>query len=496
MKRWKMQLLVAGTVLGMCGCGTDTEEQEKKEVDTVKEESTKKETARMQLTVDDTVTYQTMESFGVSGAWWSQDVGGWTDENEEGVSLREEIATLFFDREKGIGLSSYRYNIGAGSKGGASEEGISQEWRVAESFEVSPGVYDWSKDENAVWFLTKARDMGVSELIFFCNSPLERLTRNGKAYGEENQKSNLAPEQYQAFSKYVLDVTEHFIEEGYPVRYVSPVNEPQWDWIGGQEGCHFEPQELVDFYHVFLEEFHARNLTGLELSAPELGEWGNTSYPYYKAILQDEILSSEITSLDVHSYWSDEAAKKGFADWIEKHNPDLSLKMSEWCEMKNGVDTGMDSALHLAEEIMTDLTVLDVTSWQYWIGVSAYNYRDGLVYVNPYATPKTMTQTKRLWAMGNFSRFIRPGYQRVACNTETSQITCTAMKGEEDGKEQLVVVVVNSQKEEYEMEMKLSGEWTLQEIYTTDATHSLEQTEVTTDIRVAGESVTTFIYQK
>jgi O-glycosyl hydrolase len=71
----------------------------------------------------------------------------------------------------------------------------------------------------------------------------------------------------------------------------------------------------------------------------------------------------------------------------------------------------MDSALTLANEIMDDVIIGRVSSWQCWIAVSKYDFHDGLIYVDD--TAKTFQTTKRLWAMGNFSKFIRPGFQVV-----------------------------------------------------------------------------------
>lgn len=103
-------------------------------------------------------TFQTIESFGASGAWWSQDVGGWTEKDKSGVSKRELITQLLFDSEDGIGLTSYRYNLGAGSNLKNSPK-IEDSWRRAENFEREPGVYDWSKDENSKWILKKQLNM-------------------------------------------------------------------------------------------------------------------------------------------------------------------------------------------------------------------------------------------------------------------------------------------------------------------------------------------------
>ena len=193
------------------------------------------ESKKLSLVIDTDKTYQIIESFGASGAWWSQDVGGWAN--------REQIAELLFDRHKGIGLTNYRYNIGAGSTSGNSR--IDDRWRQGESFEISPFEYDWSKDSNAVWFLNKAVELGVEEVTLFCNSPLERLTISGMAHGAEEGVSNLTPENYDDFARYVLDVAEHFVSEGVPVKFISPINEPQWGWAGGQEGGHYDDRKSV-----------------------------------------------------------------------------------------------------------------------------------------------------------------------------------------------------------------------------------------------------------
>lgn len=200
------------------------------------------------MKVDTGTVYQTMESFGTSGAWWRQYVGGFTEcVDDSGVSSRERIAELLFDREEGIGRTCYRYNLGAGSAESGKGE-YSDIHRRAQCFETSAGVYDFTKDANAVWFLKKAVELGVEEVVLFSNSPLERFTDNGKAQMDKGKKSNLSPENYQPFAAYVIDVAEHFLEEGIPVKFLSPINEPQWEWTGGQEGAHYEPSRTAEVY--------------------------------------------------------------------------------------------------------------------------------------------------------------------------------------------------------------------------------------------------------
>ena len=450
-----------------------------------------------------TETFQTIESFGASGGWWAQKVGGYTNLTKDGIAVRDYVAGLLFDQETGIGLTAYRYNIGAGSTDGNSD--ISDSWRRAEHFFKSdqgtesdkPSSYDWSKDTNAVWFLKEAVRYGIEDITFFVNSPPVTLTKNKKAHGDENgeSKSNLASENYKAFAKYILDVTEHFIKEGIPVRYLSPINEPQWDWTGGQEGCHYEPEEMAACLKEVIAQLNKRTrLKNISVSAPESGEWGNTNYKYIQAILEDDILSSYFHTLDVHSYWSDSSAKRNFAAWLsnqDSHN--VTCKTSEWCEMKNGKDYTMDSAIHLAQEIHDDLTILNVTSWQYWIAVSCYDYRDGLLYINP--STQTVTIPKRFYAMGQYSKFIRPGFIRRELNCTLPSLKISAYEGTgEDNTKQLVLVCVNSSEKAIQLHSDFLSDYSSVSIYATDEAHNLECTyegEITEHLSISPLSVTT-----
>ncbi|MGF7142762.1 O-glycosyl hydrolase [Anaerotaenia torta] len=403
------------------------------------------------FTVDLEKKHQIIESFGTSGCWWSQYVGGWENEYKDtGREVREEIAYLLFDREYGIGLTSYRYNVGAGS----ADSGKGTYWdphRRAESFETAPFTYNWNKDKNSVWFMKKAVELGAEEVILFCNSPLERLTINGTAQVTKGSKENIRPENYGDFARYVLDVAEHFTEEGIPVKYVSPINEPQWDWYEGQEGCHYEPGKIAKVYRAFLEELKKRpGLSEAALSGPESGEWKGQATAYTSALLNDTVLSSHFDTIDNHSYWTDTASKIAFKRWMDANYPGVKLRMSEWCEMVNGSDVTMDSAFVLAKVLQEDLTVLDVVAWQNWVGVAPGGYRDGLIYVNE--QKKTLNPLKRLWGYGNYTKFIRPGYQRVemegsgkgAGSLDAEELRPVAFIGTgAEGQEELVMVLIN-----------------------------------------------------
>ena len=105
---------------------------------------------------------QTIRHFGASDAWSMQFIGLWEDEQEQ-----EKIAVWLLSTEnddqgkpKGIGLSIWRFNLGAGS----AEQGdaaMIQPGTRTECFLTREGTYDWSKQAGQRKFL----QMALSEIM-------------------------------------------------------------------------------------------------------------------------------------------------------------------------------------------------------------------------------------------------------------------------------------------------------------------------------------------
>lgn len=413
------------------------------------------------ITLNPRQTHQTMDGFGASACWWAQDVGGWEDDK------RQRIIRLLFGRETGIGLAIYRYNIG----GGAGHD-IADPWRRAETFEVAEGVYDWSRDANAVWVMKAAQAAGAERFIAFANSPQARVTVSGLTTGEKDGQSNLRPDMVDQFARYLVDVTRHLRDDlGIPVGWISPINEPQWPWSrkNGQEGCHYTVDEVVTVTRALLRALREGGLGDVAVSVFDSAEW-KTAPVTLHALMADADVAPALHHLAVHSYWSQRDDKEPLAALVGQEYPGVSLWMTEWTEMQEGRDYGMESALVLANTIHEDLTVGGVVSWQYWIAVSCYDYRDGLIYVNP--ADRTVEETKRLWAMGNFSRFVRPDFVRVAAGASADDLKVVAFRSPEG--QHTVLVAINNAGEAHDVALEwgdsAAGEAA---IYETSAAHDL-----------------------
>jgi O-glycosyl hydrolase len=416
-------------------------------------------------------TYQTVSNFGASDAWSCQFVGNWPDEK------RNKIADLLFSRDnnadgspKGIGLSLWRFNIGAGSTQQGNESDIKDEWRRAESFLNNDGSYNWQNRAGQVWFLKAAKQRGVKQFLGFNNSPPVQFTINGKAYANGG-KVNIAPDKYDAYATFLTKVVKG-VEQVSKVKfdYISPINEPQWDWSdGGQEGAPYNNTEIAGVIRAINKEF-TNNKIGSKILVGEAGSInylftkgdkpgkGSQVNDFFKPGSANYIgdLPSVAQIISAHSYFSTSPmasaikGRKALADSVAAIKG-LDFWQSEYCILGDNAgeidgnkrDLGIDAALYLASVIHTDLTAANASAWQWWTAISAYDYKDGLIYIDKNKTDGNFYASKMLWAMGNYSRFIKPGAVRVDAevfpSAEGKPLLVSAFK---NGKS-LTVVIIN-----------------------------------------------------
>jgi hypothetical protein len=164
-----------------------------------------------------------------------------------------------------------------------------------------------------------------------------------------------------------------------------------------------------------------------------------------------------------HSYWTNtpveymKVCRKALRDTLKKHN--VGFWQSEVCIMSNdeeiggghGYDRTMKTALYVARLIHHDLVFANARSWQWWRAAGG-NYKDGLLYQykKPGSKSDTIVDSRLLWTLGNYSRFIRPGAIRLEVNregttdsdgaTDPDGLMCSAYRNTDGG---YVAVIIN-----------------------------------------------------
>ena len=423
----------------------------------------------VEVTTDISTLYQTMDGFGASDAWRCQFAGkNWP------VAKREKMAEWLFSREfdaqghpRGIGLSIWRFYISAGTTEQGEASDIGNAWRRGESFQNPDGTYDWQKQAGQQWFLKAAKRHGVERLLAFTIAAPVHMSNNGKGYATKGDiRFNVKPGALPRYSAFLAEVLAHFEEQGIHFDYLSPFNEPQWNWDGpGQEGTPALNEELYAFIKYLSRDLSAKKLS-TQMVIGEAGTIGHIAKimdddsrdnqaafffdrasPFYIGDLPN--VESTITAHSYFSVWP-LSKQKEYRELLGKSlhavDPDLGYWQSEYCILQRngeigqggGRDLGMATALYVARIIHNDLTLCSAKSWQWWTAISQCNFKDGLVYLDDGSQGDTgkmgsgteslkhdgvVRDSKLMWTLGNYSLFIRPGMVRVKCtlSTEPSQ---------------------------------------------------------------------------
>ena len=364
-------------------------------------------------------THQTIDNFGASDCWLAQEVGGWTN-----TAAKESIADLLFSTTSGIGLSCWRFNLGGGI-----DSTITDPQRTAETFEPSQGSFVWTNQAEEQWFLSAAKARGVPQFLAFVNSPPSWMTRNGHTYcPNDSGTTNLKSSYVQLYAQYLVTILKHFRDNPDPAlqinfNYISPVNEPQWSWTGNsQEGNRASNSDIKSWIQALNSELinQGVNTQIVALESGSIPDMYQGSRDFVDSFAGDSAVNTKMgKTISYHSYGSDDPStqliqnRQALANKMAQY-PGWKVWMTEYCILGSGGpgrDLTMTTALNVARVIHYDLTVANASAWQWWLAMSSYDYKDGLIYVD--VNNQTFVASKTLWALGNYSRFIRPGAQRI-----------------------------------------------------------------------------------
>lgn len=398
------------------------------------------------------ITFQTIDHFAAHDSWTGQAYGAWEP------ARRELIADALFDRDNGIGLSGWYFHLAAGVDASIASKNYPWQLRTQESFLVGPGVYDWNRNAATRTLLADALARGIERTMMVVYSPPVGMTVNGKPYPSASG-NNLAAGSEQQFAGYIADVLEHFKHHPDPAQrvefdYVSPVNEPEYDWSGGsQEGNGRLSAATIRGRYILplATELRARGLaTGIR--GPESAKLQSLSggENYLRNLAGNTTVNGLLGNvLSYHSYFSDNDAnmlpRRQEAAAAAAAYPGLDLWQTEYCILFDdasaglsgaGNDTSMTTALAVARTMHFDLTVANAAAWSYWLAATPWehNYKDGLIYFDN--ARQTFQVAKVGWAMAHYSRFIRPGAERIAfagANDDIAGLLASGWKHEETG---------------------------------------------------------------
>jgi fibronectin type 3 domain-containing protein/O-glycosyl hydrolase len=305
-------------------------------------------------------------------------------------SMTTAQANLFFSQTSGIGLSILRSQISDLSTSGTSDEVTTMQQAQADGALVFSTP--WSPP--AVW----------------------------KSNGSVDNGGYLLPADYQNYANMLTNYVLNMKADGINIAAISIQNEPNLS--ESYDSCTWTSQQIHDFIAVLGPTFASNGITA-KIMLPEESGW---TFELLNATLADPTTAQYVGIVAGHDYGgaigpvNTAGAPAGTQLW-ETETSDFSA-----------FDPSMTSGLTYATQIYDYMTVAQANAWNYWWLISSNNDNEGLL-------GEGGATTKRLYTVGNYSKFIRPGFNRISETDDGDGLEISTYKNISTG--QFVIVVVN-----------------------------------------------------
>jgi glucuronoarabinoxylan endo-1,4-beta-xylanase len=444
------------------------------------------DTAGSGVTVQLDQAKQTIEGFGLNDTWAKE-------------TFSSTVADALFNTTgAGIGLSILR--VGMNSSGAFASSNISTD-------------------------ISAAKSRGAKIIGSCWSPPASYKTGQTGGAGSENGGGHVLPGKYEAWATTIATFAKNNNLYG-----MSPQNEPDFASCGSSEPCSgdysttlYTADEMVAFIKVAGPIFKSK-APGVKLIAPEASEWIHTwsdtsacctenqhlnssdplkcgfpptkcaagkGYDYGHALAQDKDAWAALDILGVHEYDTQRAEA-----WPSDVPDKKPVWQTEMCGTKwwpeQGPSLDINNGIVVAGWIHDALVKGEASAWLWWWYKSSSAGNSGLLYSDG-------TDTKRHYTLGNFSKFIRPGYTRVNITGDiTKGVLLSAYKGA-DGT--LVVVAIDSTSTAATVPVTIAGGTAPASLvpWVTSATDNLKSGAAVTvsgntfTATLAGKTVTTFV---
>ena len=384
-------------------------------------------------TVDWNKAAQEMDGFGASGAF--QMAKNLMDFPEP---QRSEVLDILFSQTKGAGLSIVRNIVGDGATVGGGSPSI----------EPKEGEWNWTVDKDQIWLMQEAAKRGATRFMSTVWSPPAWMKTNNNVVG-----GHLRPDKYLAFAEYLSMYIRGYKEHhGIDIYAISLANEP--DVTVRYSSCYWTGKEFHDFLKFLIPVFERDKITS-KVIVGELTGWSEN--PVLES-LADSVTAARIDIVGVHAYHT--ADNDPFPPISQRAGTlveTLKQKKKIWQTEVSNLGRNfpdMTDGLYWAKVIHTHVAENNTNAWLYWWVVASPTSGQGMAHLD--SQKKTYTIDKRLYTLGNYSRFVKPGYFRVQTNSQLSSgVLVSAYKSDSDHK--LVVVAINENVKPRELALKLKG---------------------------------------
>jgi O-glycosyl hydrolase len=390
--------------------------------------------------------HQEIDGFGGSNAWvWPPK---YTD-------TTEDLIKLLYSKTEGMGFTILRNRIPFRERlAGDENTNLNDNFILLKSdknydytvnadgtktFNLNWESWDLSNTRNLIKHIMELGKDGPENLVIMSTPwtpPNNRVTRWKEDITGLDNKYNgvidwskpeiwgrLKKDKYNDYADLLADYAKNFeTRMGAPLAILSVQNEPNWKVE--YESAYWSGTDIRDFLKIIGQRFPQKGVVpgkdGLKIMAPEYENFDVNFHAMIKPSLDDPVSERILTHIALHQYNgandpSTRAGSKIIPGIIESGKRFWQTEVSgTGTNIPKG--TGIDNALYYARMIHFDLTFAQTNAflyWWLWTNSTSDDFPGSLIKVDG----DEITAALRLYAMGQFSRFIRPGWYRIDCDT-------------------------------------------------------------------------------
>jgi glucuronoarabinoxylan endo-1,4-beta-xylanase len=358
--------------------------------------------------------HQRIDGFGASSAW----NGSWTTAQADLLFSTNNNVLYSGSTYNGVGLSLLRNHITFANTTSATDTPTTVETSIMQMAQAR-GAKVWS----APW--TPPAGFKSTSDIYDTNTATGGGINGGSYLGSGNNVTNL--NYASQLANYVLSIKN----QGINLYALSIQNEPD-AVVTNYEACQWTGAQFHDFVTNLYSALAAKGVASTKIIIAESQNWTD---PHNLAApaMTDPAVATNVAIIANHNY----VANNGIGD----HSVPAAINSygkALWeteVALLSGSDSSIANAVYYAQRIHQYLTQAQANAYHYWWLISSGN--QGLI-------DSTAFPTKRLFAFGQYSRFVRPNFYRINATSSQPSALISAYKATNSTAFAIIVVNTNA----------------------------------------------------
>lgn len=369
--------------------------------------------------------HQEIDGFGCSFGW---------AEAVYGCTQRELIMDDLYG-DNGLRFNIYRGEICHTSASSTSPDGKPFNFKTNDNYQLgadSPELrkmFDDSqvgsdggkfKEYAQLWIIDYLCKKKLMDIYYFFSvwSPPKQWKTFAEGDIEGTTAGSFNSDWSGTYADFLTDFAKAFKDKfGINVYGISGWNEPD-QAMGGWDGCTWGNQQMADFTMDYLRpELNRQGLQDTKIVYGELPWWAN-AVTWMKEALDNnpDLVNADIIAAG-HGY---STVDSNIKPMTEAENAGVHVWQTETCDDKTRDET-WDDAMKWAKNYNDYLTKAETNAIVWWAGArNCTSTGENLLQTNQWGISTSFYRVDRYYSIGQFSRYVQRGSNRVEVNTVSS----------------------------------------------------------------------------